>query len=141
MKEFKLSTVKTREKIDEFKIGDEEFDLLKPSDSAALLALHQVAGYHPKMSPKQQGRVVASLIDFLGTCLSPADYQRLYQLLVKPEEDQGTLETEEIVELCRWAAEKVTARPTKPSTGSRGGRSTSGRKSPANSSSAAARRQ
>lgn len=138
-KQFNLAVRdKDREPIDTFEIPIkdedgtvtriEKFDLYRPADSAALMAMNLATRFHKTASDRVQMQAIAATIDYLGACMDPGQHQTLYELLVSPE---FGMDTEELIDLCKWAVETIAARPTLRSTGSRAGRPPAGKKSTA----------
>lgn len=125
------------EPLDDFEIswtdrdGDEkteQFSLFEPAGSVQLLTITAVAGLRHMDSNETRASAVAAAINYLGGCMESGEYDRFREILLSP--GLG-MEEDELTDLCRWAVETVTGRPTKPSTGSRGGRTPSGRRSTA----------
>lgn len=117
-----------RKPVAPFKIGEREFQLYRPADSASLMIMNVASRFRPDQTNEAKMKAAAAVIDFLGACMEPSEYAELYEILVSPE---GGMDDDELVELCKWAAETVNDRPTKRSTGSAAGRSTGGKKSTA----------
>jgi hypothetical protein len=112
----------------------ETFRLYQPADSAKLASFNLASRFKDlkpeEASEEQIAGLVSTAIDFLGACMHPAEHQRMYEILVSPT---FGMDAPDMLQLCTWAMETVTARPTKRSTGSPRGRSTAGKKSTATS--------
>lgn len=102
----------------EFLLGGERFTLMPTVPLGAAFDLHDAP--EPE---DDQATAVRAICGFIAQSIVPADVERWEQLLKRRDDP---IDPEAIVEVGTFITEHYTGRPTVPSSGSSGGRHTSG---------------
>lgn len=106
-----------------FRLADQEFQCRRKLAAGHLLDISAA------------GATTAAVSAFLRAAMLPESWERFHDLMYDPDAlgpDQP-LEPDLLEDICEWMVEQLTARPTRPPSGSARGRSKTGRPSKATS--------